>query len=383
VADPTGASPRFSDDRQWWWTGTEWIPASQAPEPPSVPSTPTSTSAGASSPTPTPNVPQPSGNAPLYSEDRKWRWDGATWVPTEETPVHTPSISAPAVLPSEQPHRPASSTNKGGVPWWLAVPGLVVCVPAGLILTWLTRWSTRTKLIASATSVLIWGGLTYAVVTAPPSTPSATVAAVTSPRPTPSPVIASPSVGPSQSTAPSPSAKPSPSAAPSPTNDPHAVTVANLKQSILDNTPCCAQGDFANVKIVISAGGKVRVTFENNVSSSSMNAIVIGMRDAAIVFKAIDTGWYPAVTFVVVDETDTYQDSQPHPAAILAYGADPAHAKQADLDAVIATKEAGPYSFYCNLNEFYINGVDYIALSDDGDTQQCLANPASPANWVG
>jgi len=29
----SGAEPRFSDDRQWWWTGTEWVPASQAPEP--------------------------------------------------------------------------------------------------------------------------------------------------------------------------------------------------------------------------------------------------------------------------------------------------------------------------------------------------------------
>ncbi len=28
----TGAEPRFSDDRQWWWTGSEWVPASQAPQ---------------------------------------------------------------------------------------------------------------------------------------------------------------------------------------------------------------------------------------------------------------------------------------------------------------------------------------------------------------
>jgi hypothetical protein len=28
----SGAEPRFSDDRQWWWTGTEWVPAGQAPQ---------------------------------------------------------------------------------------------------------------------------------------------------------------------------------------------------------------------------------------------------------------------------------------------------------------------------------------------------------------
>jgi Bacterial PH domain len=28
----SGAEPRFSDDRQRWWTGSEWVPASQAPQ---------------------------------------------------------------------------------------------------------------------------------------------------------------------------------------------------------------------------------------------------------------------------------------------------------------------------------------------------------------
>jgi hypothetical protein len=26
-----GASPQFSADRQWWWTGTKWVPAAEAP----------------------------------------------------------------------------------------------------------------------------------------------------------------------------------------------------------------------------------------------------------------------------------------------------------------------------------------------------------------
>src|SRR6266851_2613731 len=29
----SAAAPRFSDDRQWWWTGSEWVPANQAPQP--------------------------------------------------------------------------------------------------------------------------------------------------------------------------------------------------------------------------------------------------------------------------------------------------------------------------------------------------------------
>ena len=32
MTDPGDRSrPGFSDDRQWWWSGSEWVPASQAP----------------------------------------------------------------------------------------------------------------------------------------------------------------------------------------------------------------------------------------------------------------------------------------------------------------------------------------------------------------
>jgi hypothetical protein len=29
----TGAKPQFSADRQWWWTGTSWVPAASVPSP--------------------------------------------------------------------------------------------------------------------------------------------------------------------------------------------------------------------------------------------------------------------------------------------------------------------------------------------------------------
>jgi hypothetical protein len=31
------SEPRFSDDRQWWWNGREWVPSNQAPTPPPPP----------------------------------------------------------------------------------------------------------------------------------------------------------------------------------------------------------------------------------------------------------------------------------------------------------------------------------------------------------
>jgi hypothetical protein len=27
---PTGLEPQWSSDRQWWWNGKQWLPASQA-----------------------------------------------------------------------------------------------------------------------------------------------------------------------------------------------------------------------------------------------------------------------------------------------------------------------------------------------------------------
>ncbi len=35
---PSGLEPRFSDDRQWYWNGSAWVPAAQAPVPPPPPS---------------------------------------------------------------------------------------------------------------------------------------------------------------------------------------------------------------------------------------------------------------------------------------------------------------------------------------------------------
>lgn len=47
---PPRSGPLFSPDRQWWWDGVQWVPASQAPQqhPPAPPTPPSRTSAGTS-----------------------------------------------------------------------------------------------------------------------------------------------------------------------------------------------------------------------------------------------------------------------------------------------------------------------------------------------
>jgi hypothetical protein len=74
-----------------------------------------------------------------------------------------------------------SARKSGGVPGWLAVVGLVLCFPAGIVLTLLTAWSVKAKAIAIGVIVAfaVVGGI--AVASAPKSSPTASVATTSSP----------------------------------------------------------------------------------------------------------------------------------------------------------------------------------------------------------
>jgi hypothetical protein len=136
---PEGTEPQWSADRQWWWTGSEWVPASQGPSPaapPHIPASPTNELALVAAAKSRPN--------------NGWRW----------------------------------------ARWWSVAIGLVLCVPVGLVLTWLTSWRRPTKIIVTAVTVLAYAGLILAVVMAPPAPKqSPTIAAAISPRPSSTPRV--------------------------------------------------------------------------------------------------------------------------------------------------------------------------------------------------
>lgn len=128
-----GSEPQFSADGQWWWTGAEWVPASQVPTPPPPPSRPSD-----------PAAPMPSASAatpPGSSGD---------------------SPAGRATLPPVPPTSPP--TRGGGVPTWLAIAGLVLCFPVGIGLTLLTRWSGRAKAVAIGVvfALAVVGGIAIA-----------------------------------------------------------------------------------------------------------------------------------------------------------------------------------------------------------------------------
>lgn len=61
------AAPQLSPDGKWWWTGTEWVPAQQAPQPAPAPAP--------ASPTPVQGVRQAAAGAIVC--DDQWYW--AMW----------------------------------------------------------------------------------------------------------------------------------------------------------------------------------------------------------------------------------------------------------------------------------------------------------------
>jgi hypothetical protein len=67
--------PTWSDDRQWWWDGGQWRPASEY---------------HGRSP-----APAPSQQQVTWSEDRQWWWDGSQWRPASEYREARPPLRAP------------------------------------------------------------------------------------------------------------------------------------------------------------------------------------------------------------------------------------------------------------------------------------------------
>jgi hypothetical protein len=91
---------------------------------------------------------------PQVSPDGKFYWDGTRWVPM---PTHGPApIQGPsyAVTPTSAP--PAQVQVRGQMPGWIAIAGLVICPPIGLLMVGFTRWSVMTKVGAAIASIVAW-----------------------------------------------------------------------------------------------------------------------------------------------------------------------------------------------------------------------------------
>lgn len=202
--------PRFSDDHQWWWDGTQWVPAGQAPIPPPPP-----TQAPVIPPAPSSPVSVPQVGAGATESEAMY---GAMGMTAASLYAHSGALPA--------------SPKASRFPRWLVIVAAIVFLPITLgILIWRTKWSLRTKLVL--TGVLLVVVVAAAIEQPHATSPSPQIASVPSSIPspvaiaTPSPVatpIPSPVLIPSFT--PSPVTKPSPVA--KPTHDPRAPYIYRL-----------------------------------------------------------------------------------------------------------------------------------------------------------
>ncbi len=84
----SSAKPQFSEDRQWWWNGANWIPAVEAPQgvdDPTAAAVPTATETEASNDEPPAFV---TGNNGLtVSLGGEWWWNGSRWNGFDKKPA--------------------------------------------------------------------------------------------------------------------------------------------------------------------------------------------------------------------------------------------------------------------------------------------------------
>lgn len=186
-----GVEPRFSDDRQWWWTGSEWVPASQAPIQPSV------------------------------------------------------------LPPSSQATAPIQTKGSGSFPRWLVIAVGILFFPITVVILIVrTKWSPRTKAILCGAwaVVLIAAGVSGGSSSAPQPVAQSSLKKTTQ-TPPPGDVVA---IVASPSPSPTPSAMASPTPTPTPTTKPSPIPVQTTVRFV--NAPLTAsRGSYATLKVKTAA----------------------------------------------------------------------------------------------------------------------------------
>ena len=176
--------------------------------------------------------------------------------------------------------------------------------------------------------------------------PSTMVAPTSAAPPTPSPATPAPVATP----------KSSPTSAPKAPADPHALTVANVTQSISDNENFWPRHDFSAMTITIASDGSVTVTITPTTLQNEEDTFNIAAYDAIIVYKSI-FGWYGTATSVKVDLRtdfiDAYGKTTTEDAVWLTASA--ATAAQFQYDGLIQRTVQNTYIIYDDVDSYYIH----------------------------
>jgi hypothetical protein len=216
-----GAGPQFSEDRQWWWTGSEWVPASQAP--------------------------------------------------VQPDPLRTSAQTTASIAPR----------RSGSFPRWLVIVAAILFFPITVVILIVrTKWSGRTKAILSGVWVVfvIVVGVTGAGSSS--QTPGRQSSVLTSPgaNASPSQTAASPSA--SAAATPTPRATPSPTP-PAPPPTPTPPVPAQTVVTFLNAPLTVARGSNATLQVMTAANTSCAIEVDYKSGPSTAAGLVVKTSDGA------------------------------------------------------------------------------------------------------
>jgi hypothetical protein len=214
------------------------------------------------------------GAGPQFSEDRQWWWTGSEWVPASQAPIQVGQ-------PRKSPHTTATTAPRrwGGLPGWLVIAAAIVFFPVTVVILIVrTKWSRRTKAILSGVWVVfvIVVGITGAGSSSP--TPNGQSSALTSPgaNSEPSQTAAGPSAN--AGATPTPRATPSPTPpAPTPTPPAPSQTVVNFLNAPLT----VKRGANATLQVLTAANTSCSIEVDYKSGASTAAGLVTKNSDGA------------------------------------------------------------------------------------------------------
>ena len=192
-----------------------------------------------------------SGAEPQFSADRQWWWTGSEWVPAAQAPIQPDPHRAPP-----QTTAPTRLKHSSGFPGWLVVVAAILFFPVTVVVLILrTKWSGRTKAILSAVWVVFVIAVGIGSAGSSSQTPGEQSSVLRSPGTNASPSETATSPSASAAVTPTPAPTPTP-ASPSPVAAQTVVTFINapltvkrgsnatLQVRTAANTSCSIEVDY-------------------------------------------------------------------------------------------------------------------------------------------
>jgi hypothetical protein len=159
---------------------------------------------------------------------------------------------------------------------------------------------------------------------------------------------------------------PTPTATPRPTGDPHLLTVANVKQSIVNNENLAVNTEWDNLIVEVRQGGQVVVVVKPPAIFDEQGLITQAAEDSLVVVQAVK-GWYPGVTVIHMqldtDFTDQYGQTKSEPAAWLEFT--PSTFSKMNPKGLITRTFAQPSDLFALADSYYIHPAVWKTIKSD------------------